>query len=195
MIRYKACLNSIATLKLLPDSKTNENRFDVFDPNFAKFRTNKCIVLDLTNPITNIKYKKDVSMYDRTLKYKIGKTVKIRFYNNNPNKICARGIHYFKTYDAAVSWFYRENPYTSELKYGTYGFYRDNGRIYKEYEYYEHHRKLTVWYEDGQKKYEIDVMSYNRIKTLDHKEWHNNGQIISSKFHKINVYTGFFMNC
>ena len=46
MIRYKKCGKYIVTLMLLEDSKTNETRKTV-DPVYAKYRTNKALVLDI----------------------------------------------------------------------------------------------------------------------------------------------------
>src|SRR3989304_1275169 len=50
---YKAGANSIITLELLPNSKTNETRSNVYDPNFAKFRTNKAKVISIIHDETN----------------------------------------------------------------------------------------------------------------------------------------------
>ncbi len=124
MLRYKACRNSIVTLELLEDTKTNEKRYGVVDDKHAKFRCDKAIVIDITNVKTGEKMEIDVSFYDASFNYILGEVVKTGFYKNL-NVVCRGGIHYFKTKEAALSWFYNDN------------YYPDG--------------KLTTWRENGQK--------------------------------------------
>jgi hypothetical protein len=60
---YKACQNSIVTLQLLEDTVTNENRKDVVDDNYAKFRCDKALVVDITSVETERSLQKDKSFY------------------------------------------------------------------------------------------------------------------------------------
>ncbi len=101
---YKACKNSIVTLELLSDSITNEDRDGVVDSNSAKFRTNKARVVTIVNPLTGEKMDKDRSIHDSTFIYTVGNIVRGRF-DSNINEVCSSGIHYFKTYDAALDWY------------------------------------------------------------------------------------------
>ncbi len=78
-LRYKACRNSIVTLELLPDSRTNEARTDVVNPNFAKFRTNKAKVVSIVNPGTEEEMTADISEYDKRFSYEVGGIVSADF--------------------------------------------------------------------------------------------------------------------
>lgn len=100
MLVYKACQSSIVTLKLLPDSVTNESRSNVYDPNFAKFRTNKAEVVSIENLFTGNAMDSDRSLSLGSFKYEVGKIVETEF-NSNLNIVCTSGIHYFKTCEAA----------------------------------------------------------------------------------------------
>ena len=101
---YKACRNSILTLELLPDSVTNEDRNGISDPLHAKFRINKVKVISMIDPFTKETLNQDRSIYDIDFIYKTGEIVQTTF-NDNINKVCGAGIHYFKTYETAVSWY------------------------------------------------------------------------------------------
>ena len=107
MLRYKACRKSIVTLELLDDSINNEKRNGVVDDKYSKFRCDKAKVISITEVKTGEKMEKDVSIFHHKFEYRVGKIVKTDF-DEDINKVCARGIHYFKTEEAALSWFYRE---------------------------------------------------------------------------------------
>ncbi len=152
---YKACQNSIVTMELYEDSLTNEKRKDVFDSLHAKFRTNKVKVISIIDPDTKIKMDEDRSIHDESFIYKIGQTITESNYYSNINEICAAGIHYFKTYEAALSWYYR-NTSDKIKKNGTYIGWRENGqkfyeRIYKDGKL---HGLCQEWYSNGQKECE-----------------------------------------
>ena len=172
---YKACQNSIVTMELCEDSLTNEKRKDVFDPLHAKFRTNKVKVISIVDPITKVKMDEDRSIHTKTFIYKIGETIIENRYSPDINEICAAGIHYFKTYEAALSWYYR-NTSNEIKKDGTYIGWYDNGQ--KDYEKNYKDDKLDglcqEWYENGQKDYEYNYKD-GKLDGL-YQIWYENGQ-------------------
>ena len=155
---YKACRNSIVTLKLLNDSVTNEKRKNVFDDKYAKFRCDKAKVINITNMETGEMMNSDISIYTRDFCYRMGKIVKTNF-DENLDEVCASGIHYFNTKEAALSWFYR----------------RQNDNNYPD-------GKWTEWHENGQKEsegtYKNGLMDGKWIR------WHYNGQKYSEESYK-----------
>ena len=100
-IRYKKCGKYIVTLLLFKDSKTNEAR-STFNPVYAKYRTNKALVLniehmttgDKINEVCNSTYKYGM------LNYHVNEIVETS-YNDNIDIVCAAGIHYYKTKEQA----------------------------------------------------------------------------------------------
>ena len=125
-IVYKACENSVITLELLSDSRTNEERY-VVNPAYAKFRTNKAKVLLIANPETGEEMDQDRSHYDSEFIYNAGKTIETDFdsdFDNDINSVCGKGIHYYKTVEGALSWYYRYHLKTN----GTYTEYYADGK-------------------------------------------------------------------
>ena len=179
---YKACQNSIVTMELCEDSLTNEKRKDVVDPLHAKFRTNKVKVISIVDPITDEEMKEDRSIYNHWFIYRIGQTITESNYYSNINEICAAGIHYFKTYEAALSLYYR-----SILSYqinGTYIGWHDNG--HKKYEYNYKDGKLDglyqIWNSNGQKEHEYNYKD-GKLDGL-YQRWYNNEQKSCEKNYK-----------
>ena len=151
---YKACTNSIVTLEPLPDTINNEKRKEVCDVLHAKFRCNRVKVISIINPITNEDMDKDRSIYDENFIYKTGKIVNCPDFNKNINKICGRGIHYFKTKETAVSWFYQLT--NNKFPDGKMTEWYENGnKAYeKSYKNGNEDGTWTAWYKNGNKRYE-----------------------------------------
>jgi len=105
MLVYKAGAYAIITLELLPDSKTNENRENIVNHDFAMFRTNKARVVSIVDPVTNMSMNQDSSFYDETFIYTLNKIVEVKDYDDNIEKVKTTGIHYFKTYNAAMNFY------------------------------------------------------------------------------------------
>jgi len=173
---YKAGRNSIITLELLPDSRTNEKRNDVVDPNFAKFRTNKAKVISINDPVTNENLDYDCSAYDRDFKYNVDQIVKVTDYDENVNGVCTKGIHYFKTYEAALSYYWGHVlRLKGKLPDGTYIFYHENGRKESQMTCIngKKHGKYIEWYSNGRKGREYNYKN----EELDGKEyiWRRDG--------------------
>ena len=95
----------------------------------------------------------DSSIYDESFIYQVGKVVETN-YCSNINEVCGEGLHYFKTYDAALSWYYRNN--TSQRIDGQDIWYYENGQVKYEMNYKD--RKLDGkyirYYKNGQVGYE-----------------------------------------
>jgi hypothetical protein len=133
---FKSCYNKtnknpfperkwIVVLEKINTTITNENRKNVIDKRFAKFRANELKVIKIINMIKpNFVQNKIKSIYEtETTIYKVGKIVKSNGYDNNEDKICSRGIHYFRTLFRA--YFYGDSR-TKKI----YSWY-DNGDIFK----------------------------------------------------------------
>lgn len=138
-LAYKACKNSIITLKIT--GKTNEKREGVVDPLHAKFRTASAYVVDIENFKTNEKMSEDVSIHDSTFVYKVGEEVKVCDYDEDIDEICSPGIHYFKTREVAESWFLNRDPFHLDHPYnGLYRRWYSTGRL-----------EIECTYKDGKK--------------------------------------------
>ncbi len=177
MLRYKACRNSIVTLKLLNSSITNEKRL-VIDENYAKFRCDRARVIDIVNVKTGEKMVYDASIWNKDFKYKLGKMVIIVNYDFNMAKVCASGIHYFKTKEATLSWFYRQNDNFPD---GKWTCWYENGQKQSEgtYKDDEHDGKWIYWHENGNKESESTYK--NGIQDGKWTQWWNDGSEVSEK--------------
>jgi len=167
MLRYKACRKSIVTLELLDDSINNEKRDGVIDKNYAKFRCDKAKVISITEVKTGEKIEKDISIFHHKFEYKLGKIVKAFNFNFDLDIVCSEGIHYFKTKEAALSWFYS---------------YPDDGKI--------------SWYENGQKKFEGTYINEKKngtwIKYYENGQKRREGTYINGK--KYGKWIGYFVD-
>jgi len=153
MLRYKACRNSIIILELLNDTITNEKRKDVINDKYAKFRCDKAKVIDITNVKTGELMEGDVSIYDSEFVYSFGEIIETVF-DENLDEVCTNGIHYFKTKEAALSWFYNQDD--KNFPDGKWIRWNENGEKHCEgtYKNGKHDGKWTGWHENGQKFYE-----------------------------------------
>jgi len=174
-IVYKACKNSIATLELCSDSVTNESRKDLVNSDYAKFRTNKAKVISLINPTSGKHLMSDVSRYyiidDEPLSYVVGEYVETSF-NPNIDVVCSSGIHYFKTYDAALSWYLQYH--LDERKNGTFVMYYDNGakHITIPYKNGKVDGKKVSYYKNGIKSSEINYKNGKKSGSeIDYNEY------------------------
>jgi hypothetical protein len=108
-IRYKRCKDCIVELELLRESKTNESRGYIERDLSAKFRASsiRC------NRIYNIKKRKCVNKIEHhwttehPILYQVGCTIYPDKFESDINLVCAPGIHYFKSLEAAFGykWF------------------------------------------------------------------------------------------
>jgi hypothetical protein len=101
---FKSCGPYIVVMKKLKDTVTNEDRASVVDPLNAKFRgTHFMVVLifDKMEPKYTVKQTENTIHLRDKLKYIVGEVVYANDYDHDSSKICAPGIHYFKSLEAA----------------------------------------------------------------------------------------------
>lgn len=96
---YKSAGNYIVTLKLDSSCKTNENRKNIIDPMYAKYKCDKAYVDDIRHKNTNKQIDCIKSDYDRNFSYIRGEISTVENYDNS--KVCSNGIHYYLSYGAA----------------------------------------------------------------------------------------------
>ena len=155
---YKACRDSIVTMEFLPDSVNNESRTGVYDSRYAKFRTDKVKVIDIVDPVSKVRLIDAVSLSDESFVYTVGEVVATN-YDEHINKVCTSGIHYFKTFEAALSWFYEFHGSRPD---GTYREFTESGRTYRTFtikngQVYDSISKNGYCYRD---RAEIDCVDY-----------------------------------
>ena len=163
-IGYKKLQNNyIAELEIL--GKTNENRNDIANPQYAKYRTSKVRVLKIfhmnceVNNETQVNDETQIieqmnSLYDINFIYVVGKEMHVSNYNENVNEVCSKGIHYFKTPYQAKMWDFF--PITQHNYTGKWTMWWENGNKRQEGEYKDgkEEGKWIGWYESGTTKYE-----------------------------------------
>lgn len=98
----------------LSGTKTNEKRKNVVNKAHAKFRSNKLYIVDIFDIFdsnitkTQIVHECDTGFKLIRILYEIGKIIECDQYDENIDKICTRGIHYFKT--PITAYYYRDVP-------------------------------------------------------------------------------------
>jgi antitoxin component YwqK of YwqJK toxin-antitoxin module len=162
---FKICYNKckschMIVLKKLSDTKDNESREGIKDINYAKFRADKLEVVEIIDMKDYSNSCNSISNFNWTngLKYIKNKIVIPDSFDNNLNRICSNGIHYFKTIDAAF--YYRSSPVRFS---GVWKEFDGNGSLYaivkysnglkkEEYEFSNGKKngKCTIRYIDGQ---------------------------------------------
>ena len=111
---YKGCGEYIVIMKLLDDSRTNERRDDIVDPMYAKYRTNKVIVIAIINKFSLEEIKSVENSYftKKNITYVINEIIEVSDYNTNVNVVCGTGIHYFKNIESAFYFTLNVKTYT-----------------------------------------------------------------------------------
>src|SRR5271170_5421045 len=97
---YKSAGEYIITLRL-ENSKTNENRSDVVDHMFAKFRCDRAFVVEIRGKFTDELIPEIGSDNDSKFIYRQGEYVSVNDYDEKYNEICTNGIHYYISHKAA----------------------------------------------------------------------------------------------
>lgn len=148
MIGYKVAAADnnrvIITLEIPADAKTNLYRSNIVDPQTAKYRTNKAIILKIEGN-RGKEYLSASSIFsgDVKIRYNVGEVVETNF-DRNIDKVCSTGIHFFLDKDVA------RNYGLEKIENGIIISYHDNGSIEKEESYLngELYRKNLYWYMD-----------------------------------------------
>lgn len=155
----------LIVMKKLEITKTNESRLDVLDERYAKFRADKCEVIKIINIHTLATTAYVINKYDCIeTKYEVGKIVEAHEFDNDKEKVCSSGIHYFKSLEAA---------YFYEL------LIKQDGILIK-------------WHDNGQKGAEGKYL--NRMKSGKWESWYDNGQLESSGKYENGVQIGEWTN-
>lgn len=132
---YKRCNNGVGTqrkwlviMEKCDDTVTNEDRKNVVEKKYAKFRANKLKVVEIINTINGISEDQIVNVSDHgfPLLYKVGSVVECDEFNKNIDVVCGGGIHYFKTFIAA---YYYDYSIFEHWYSGKWLSWYDNGRI------------------------------------------------------------------
>jgi antitoxin component YwqK of YwqJK toxin-antitoxin module len=135
-------------MKKLEDTKTNEERKDIANMNYTKFRADKLAVIFIVNVNNPSETTKSIIHEFNGTKclYEVDIVVEADYYDNDVRIICSHGIHYFKTIEPA--YYYRDIPV------GYIGTWRE-------------------WYDNGAKKSErkLTTESGSGYMTM----WHSNG--------------------
>jgi antitoxin component YwqK of YwqJK toxin-antitoxin module len=159
---YKTCGNYIVVLEKLPDTITNENRFNVSENGdnklYAKYRANKLLVKKIIHKYHLTNCEKVMSNRCHKIEYKINETVYPDKFDDNLETVCSSGIHYFLNLKPA---FY----YNLEIRFmnGEYLSWYDSGELFEKCNYI-----------DGK-------------KIGEYLKWHQNGEIYI-KHHYINGF-------
>ena len=165
----KGANDTIIVLEIPVDGKTNEDRSGIVDPLYAKYRCDKAQVVRIYNQNTGEII--NIISSRRTQKYEVGKMITVD-YDENKNKVCGKGIHYFKTEDQAKMYELELKKYT-----GPYKTWYDNGQMYIKcnnvngYPEGEYQR----WHRNGQMH--IKSQYVNGQKEGEYFLWYRNGQM------------------
>jgi trehalose utilization protein len=83
----------------------NEERLNIKDKNYAKFRCNGLIAVAIYDLTSNI-FRPSLTHrpFSHEVIYSLGKLTTPDFYDNNVNRVCSFGIHYFLSLSAAVNY-------------------------------------------------------------------------------------------
>ena len=150
---YKICSDHIVVMKKLQDTRTNENRNNVANISYEKFRADKLFVVKIINIDTMQSIKEIVNNnYKIKIIYKCDEIIIPNKFDENIDVVCSFGIHYFKTIDAAF--YYKDHVPTNFT--GKWICWHENGNKSYECEYIDGKRtgKWISYYENGNKSYE-----------------------------------------
>ena len=132
------------TLLVPSDACTNLERKNVINSKYAKYRCSKAFVVDIEHKET--KEKKDCvqSNYFAGFVYKVGDVITELSFDCDLEKVCVRGIHFFKTKQQALMY--------GNSKEGEYKSWYENGQLCIECVYKNGKRegKYKWWYKNGQ---------------------------------------------
>ncbi len=126
---FYSCL--VILQKPLENFESNETRNNIVDSKFAKFRCNGLITIaiyDLLNEkfIDSLIHCYVGSWFQQPITYKVGKLSLPHYFNGNIDIVCAAGIHYFLTLEAALN--YVNGKITQIFENKDLWTYTENGR-------------------------------------------------------------------
>jgi hypothetical protein len=157
---YKSCGVWVVILEKLSDTITNEQRDDVVNPSYAKFRANKLRTVKIIHKLDNSKEINLVqnTYHDKKITYIVGEIVHVEDYNWSDNVICGAGIHFFRSYKAAYFFeFFTEITKNYTGKY--YDWFNNGSKWCKGY--YSNGKKSgpwIIWHKNGHKFSEVNYL-------------------------------------
>jgi antitoxin component YwqK of YwqJK toxin-antitoxin module len=171
---FKSCsVDWIVVLQKLPDTKTNESRSDIKDPNYAKFRADKLHVVDIVHKITNQITNEiaNTAHKEKTIIYKKGEIIEVDDFNKDLDEVCAPGIHYVKSVEAA---FYYEIP---DNYNGLCKSWYNNGLLYDKgiFKNGMENGLWKTWHKNGQLKIKC-IYKNGKVDGVC-REWYVSGQL------------------
>ena len=169
---YKSCGDYIVTMKKLPDTVTNESRKDVVDPLYSKFRADKLLVVRIEHKNTDetVTHVQNTTYRKKKIWYEVSKEVSVTDYNQDLDEVCAPGIHYFLSRDAAFYW--NNAGIINGLRRTWYG--DGQKKLVSNYADAKLNGPCQSWYVTGQKRKECSYVSGKLHGP--HQSWHINGQ-------------------
>ena len=173
----------------------NLNR-KVMDSNYAKYRCDRAYVNRIYNKFTKDEIKSIQSDHNNNFIYQTGQIVTVSDYDTNNDNICARGIHFYLSEQAAYYHNINEGSIDGEYKYwdcngqlakkckyvnnkreGLYEIWNKYGQLIIRYNFIDGQREgvCEKWYDNGQSK---EVCNYvNGWINGSYNEWYENGQL------------------
>jgi antitoxin component YwqK of YwqJK toxin-antitoxin module len=193
---FKTCFDYVVILRKQHDTITNEERSDVMDAKHAKFRGSHFLVeliFDKNDPTKTIDTIKNSVCHHCIVTYTVGEITKADTFDTNIDKICASGIHYFKSLSAAFYYKYDFYSIKNHHKDTECLIYDDNGTMTFKLNYIngkcqgdrlEYHPngklKSTSKYDDG-------------VCNSEYLEYHQNGQLKLKYYYVDNLRSGDYL--
>lgn len=211
---YKSCHPYIVTLQKLSDTKTNEDRpKNNVVSQYARYRADKLLVVSIKHKFTEEEINEiENTMYEiEKIKYIKGDVMCVKDYDSN-DKICGKGIHYYKNKECAYyieikpeennytgdfkSWYANgmkeiETTYTNGKINGNYLSYYNDGKTHIDENYIDGNKEglsMTCEIINECSRYDnknvaITECTYkNGKKNGSYKKWQNNHIIIDSAY-------------
>jgi hypothetical protein len=113
MIVYKSAGDFVITLVIPYDAMTNIDR-EVYDMDYAKYRTNCALVNSIVHKKNFYEIDSIRSDFDKNFNYVKGEIIHCVDYDSDKDKVCAKGIHFYTTYDAAFHYSKRTKRWSDD---------------------------------------------------------------------------------
>jgi antitoxin component YwqK of YwqJK toxin-antitoxin module len=195
---YKLCKNEwLIILQSLPSTRTNAGRSNIKHQKYAKCRADilkvlKIVNIDDENTIERYDHQRASSTsHDNTIitnltTYIVNENVQPDSFDDDLEKVCTNGIHYFESIDRAFLYRTRLRDYT-----GTWITWQDNGLKYQKCTYVRNKPEglFTQWFDDNGIK-EFEGMFLNNLKDGIWLQWDVNGEKICESRYVRNVLHG-----
>jgi len=187
MQAFKSANGYIITLEIPPHAKTNLDRENVVDRDYAYFRCDEAKVMKIEHKETKKAVELVSSDRNWSFVYRLGETIKDDDYDDNKNKVYTSGIHFFLTEEAAYY-------YDFKTKNGLSLSWYDNGQIHEKGEFCNGKREgeWMQWYEKGQIR---EKGNYHEGKLEGNwTSWYPNDQIRELGKYQMGEREGEWMN-